>query len=293
MNDDPLMRRLAQVQREELDAEQASLDERWDRLSAGELSPEEEAELRALAETSEDARQAYEAFRPLGPEFQAQVVRAIQAQSQAPEARRGGGPEPGKLSGQRRPLPRRASRLAGWSAVAAAAALVLFLRVPDTQPPLPGYTLELSGGIQEKRGGQPGPPSTVVRCGNQPGPPQVFMLCEDQTGLTRVFPLGSQFELVLRPQTAVSGPIAVRYFLGRGTALHHWPAPDEITTDGSVRIAGTVGPEIAIPSGKWTLWVVVGRPGTLPDAAELRSCLSRPPSKKPEWLILKIRLKTD
>ncbi len=267
MNNDPLLRRLAQAKKEEQDAEHARLDERWDRLSAGELSPEEEAELRALAETSEEGRQAYEAFRPLGSDFHAQVVRAVQGQSLAPEARREVDAVSEKPPGLRRPLPRRASRLAGWSALAAAAALVLLLRAPGTQPPLPSYAMELSGGVQEMRGDPASPP--------------------------RTFPPGSQLELVLRPQTAVSGPLAVRYFLGRGNALQPWPAPGVITADGSVRVAGTVGREITIPPGEWTLWVVVGRPEKLPDAVALSAHLSRPPPGEPDWVLLKSRLKAD
>ena len=267
MSDDPLLRSLAQVKREEQDAEMASLDERWDRLSAGELSPEEEAELRALAETSEDARQAYEAFRPLGPEFQAQVVRAVQAQNLAPEARREVDATPEKSPGQRRPLPRRASRWAGWSAVAAAAALVLLLRAPDTQAPLPGYAVELTGGVQEMRGDPASPP--------------------------RTFPPGSPFDLVVRPQTAVSGPLEARYFLSRDGALQPWDAPGEITEEGVVRVAGTVGEEIAIPPGEWTLLIVVGRPGRLPDAAALSTHLARPPPGKPDWALLKTQLRAD
>ena len=135
MNDD-LLRELAEIHKEEEDEERSRLDERWDRLSAGELSPEEEAELRALAETSEEARLAYEAFRPLGPEFQARVVQKIQAQSQAEaeaaEAARKK-QEPRKLFYFPRP-----ARFAAWgtAAAAAAASLMIFLREPA---PLPDY----------------------------------------------------------------------------------------------------------------------------------------------------------
>jgi uncharacterized protein (DUF4415 family) len=76
MNDEPRLRELAQVIREEK-ADRFRLDERWARLSSGELSEQEEAELRALAEVSLEARQAYEAFRPLGPEFQARMVQIL------------------------------------------------------------------------------------------------------------------------------------------------------------------------------------------------------------------------
>lgn len=134
-NDDLWLRELAQVNREQQADEEGRLDERWDRLSRGELSPEEDAELRALAEASEEARAAYEAFRPLGPAFHAGVVQAVREQGFSP---------PAKLLSFRR-------RLAGWSAVAAlatAASVVLLLR---PLAPLPDYSLEVSGGVRASR----------------------------------------------------------------------------------------------------------------------------------------------
>ena len=80
MSEDRLLRDLGHLAKEEEGAEKSRLDERWDRLAAGTLTAEEEAELLALAETSPEAREAWEAFRPLGPEFQARVVEKIAAE---------------------------------------------------------------------------------------------------------------------------------------------------------------------------------------------------------------------
>lgn len=276
MSDDPLLRRLAQAKREEQEAERAALDERWDRLSAGELSPEEEAELRALAGTSDDARQAYEAFRPLGPEFQARMVRTLQEQGAVREP---DVPEP-RQPGRVLPFRRLATRLGGALAAAAAVAAVavLLLRDPGPQPPLPGYKVELSGDVQEMRG-EPVPPGPGVLRG-EPGPLPTFRR-------------GSRFELIARPSTAVSGQVAARFFLGRGQPRSEWPVAYEISPDGVVWVAGTVGSEIKIPSGKWTLWVVVGRPGKLPNAEELSAHLSRPPPGKPDWVVVRSRLRIE
>jgi RNA polymerase sigma-70 factor (ECF subfamily) len=79
MNNDSILSELGALARREREAE-SPLDERWDRLAAGTLTAEEDAELRALAASSAEAREAYEAFRPLGAAFQARVVRAINAQ---------------------------------------------------------------------------------------------------------------------------------------------------------------------------------------------------------------------
>ncbi len=80
MNKDSILSELGALARQEGEAESPLLDERWDRLAAGTLTAEEDAELRALAASSDEAREAYEAFRPLGADFQARVVRAINAE---------------------------------------------------------------------------------------------------------------------------------------------------------------------------------------------------------------------
>ncbi len=87
MNDDRLLSELGALARQQQEAERDRLDERWDRLAAGTLTPGEEEELKALAAASDEARETYEAFRPLGADFQARVVDAIQAErAPAPQA---------------------------------------------------------------------------------------------------------------------------------------------------------------------------------------------------------------
>ncbi len=272
MNDDEKwLRELAQVANEEQQAGEARLDGRWDRLSAGDLSAEEEAALRAEAAASEEGRAAYEAFRPLGPEFQARVVQALQDQrTQPPEPV----PEP-KPAEPIDPAPRvlpfrpRARRISVWlgSVAAAAAVLLLLFRGPGSLPPLPGYTLAPSGGVQAVRGAQPDQLGTLVP--------------------------GSTFDLILRPDTAVSGKVDARCFLARGAELQPWPVPIHSYVDGVLRIHGTVGREILIPPGGWTLWAVVGRPRALPDAATLRAHLAQGRTRVPDWEALKVDLKTE
>jgi len=265
MNDDLWLRELIQMERERRDAEHAKLDERWDRLSAGELSPEEEAVLRQLAETTEEGHEAYEAFRPLGPDFQARVVRAVRDQSAAatPRPAPAGAPKP---PARLLPFRKRAAAVGGWLTAAAAVAAGLLLFLPGAQPPLPDYKLAgLSGGAIAMRG--------------------------EPSEASRTFPPGSRFELVARPDTAVPGKIAVQCFLGRGRDLLPWETPPASFKDGVVRIVGTVGRDVVIPPGEWTLWVVVGRPAKLPDAAELRAHFGRSPPRTPDWVALNARLK--
>ena len=123
MNEDDLLQELGKLAREQSGSGRL-LDERWDRLAAGTLSAEEERELRLLAETSEPARLAFEAFRPLGEGFHGGVVRAIVAQTQTQtqtQAQTQAAPAPGKLLWFRRALSRpvlkvQGRRLAGWTA---------------------------------------------------------------------------------------------------------------------------------------------------------------------------------
>jgi len=273
MNDNERwLRELAQVANDEKQAEEALLDPRWDRLSAGDLSPDEEAALRALAGASEEGRTAYEAFRPLGPEFQARVVQALRDQN----AQRSPAPVPEPVPDPPAPVlsfRRRARRISAWLGSVAAAAAVLFLGVRwlGSPAPLPGYgPPQLSGGVQAKRDLREGP---------------------------GVFVSGSTFDLVLTPQTAVSGKVDVRCFLERGAELRPLPVPEVAIQNvggGVLKIHGTVGREIVIPPGAWTLWAVVGRPRALPpDAETLRARLARGRPRGRGWEALKIGLKAE
>lgn len=259
MSDDtPFLRELARVAHEEEAEERSRLDDRWDRLSAGELTPEEEAELRALAETSGKAREAYEAFRPLGQDFQAGVVRAVQAQGLAPEAEAAALELPAKVV----PFPKRAARV-WWSAIAATAAaavLVLFLRPPA---PLPDYGIPTVSGVQATRGELPETPEV------QPLAP-------------------GRFQVILQPETSVSRlpALEARCYLLRGRDLRRLEIREqEHDPGGSISIEGSIGGEVR--PGRWTLWSVVGRPGKLPEDAELRSLLpGKDQLRRRDWVAL-------
>lgn len=254
---DPLLRELGHLAKEENEAEQARLDERWDRLAAGTLSAEEEAELRALAAADPEAREAYEAFRPLGADFQARVAGKL-----AEEIK-------GVAEDEERPssriLPFRPSRRAGWltaAAVAAAAAgLLLLLRGPDlaTMPPLPLYGAELSGGTRTSRG--------------EEGP---------STGPWELAP-GDRFQVVLRPETrSVGTELEARCFLRRGGDLRRLETQSQVDPGGAVKMEGSIGRDLQ--PGDWTLWAVVGRQGELPDPADPRFSSVRGAIRQRHWI---------
>jgi len=254
MNDDRLLRDLAQAAREEREREMDRWDERWDRLAAGTLSAAEDAELRALAATSEEARLAYEAFRPLGPEFEARVAAAIQEQAEASAAREV--PQPARVL----PFRRRAGWLGGALAAAAAALLVFVLSTPAR---LPSYSMEVARGDQTVRGAPAAP------------------------GKVRELHRGSTLEVTVRPQTRASGPILARWYVLRGGAVRELSTPAEISPAGAVRLRGTLGEDLAIGPGDWTLWVVVGRPGKLPDPKMLAAHPGASALRQDGWIALR------
>jgi len=277
MSEDLLLRELGHLAQEEKEAEDSRRDERWDRLAAGTLRPEEEAALRALAATSPAEREAYEAFRPLGADFQARVVDALadELQRTAPAV------EPREPRSRLLPFRHVTPRFAGWLAAAAVAAsgLLLVVRGPAAMPPLPLYSAQLSGGIRTLRGA-PGPAT---------GP--------------QLFAPGSRLSLVVRPEHPVAGEVEARSFLARGAEIvplqqapqapqapQAAPAPPappvprlDISAAGVVRLQGTVGEEIRLPPGPSKVWIVVGRRGKIPAAGELAAALRAGRTHGRDW----------
>ena len=260
---DPWIRELADVNREKQAEEHSRLDERWDRMSSGDLSPEEEAELLALAESSEEGREAYEAFRPLGPEFHANVAKTLRERGLVPEA--GGAPieEPAK------PLPfrKRISRpLVGWSSVAAAVAAILLVMVLRPPAPLPDYAdLDVSG-VSSFRGERP------------------------EEAVPTLVP-GRSFEVTLSPLTAVSDSkrLDARCFLSQGRDLRRLEVKRNIDLSGSVKMTALIDHDVR--PGTWTLWAVVGRRDAMPDPDDLRRLLVKDQVRQRDWVAVPQKVK--
>lgn len=264
MNDENWIRELTKITLEQQEEEESQLGERWDRLSSGELSPEEEAELLALAETSEEGREAYEAFRPLGPEFQASVVRAIR-----------GVPPPKKRTlwdfladlwkalANLLPLPRRAQFAGlGAAAVVAAAVVVPFLR----PPPLPVYATLTIHGDQAVRGEESAAAGDIVLAP------------------------GDRFQGQLQLATSSRAKnLEAQYFLIRGQDLRRLDVGSTIDPGGAVKMKGTLGRDLA--PGAWVLWAVVGRQGKLPDPADLKRFSASSPIRQRDWVAMPKRVR--
>jgi hypothetical protein len=243
MNEDRLLGELGDLARRQEEAEKARFDERWDRLAAGTLTAEEEAELKALAGSSPEAREAYEAFRPLGADFQALMVAKASAElSSAPLA------EPPQPPARLLPFRRAAARIEVWLGTAAAVAAGLFfffLRTPASLPPLPGYEL-----------------ASLVVPSEYRGP-----------GFGTAAP-GSPVKLTVRPRTAVTGAVEAHGFLSCGKAdLRPWPLQPalDVSEKGVVTLRGTL--EKDLHPGSCKIWIVVARQGRAPGdlQAELRA----------------------
>lgn len=242
MSDERLMQKLAEAVRRKANDQPAWLDDRWERLAAGSLPPEERAELAALAQRSDDARRLWERCQPLEPEVHAGIVgRIVRSASEVSAS-----PAP-KGEGQ----PRRGTWWWAPAVVAAASLAAVMLLWPGrTVAPLPAYEARLEGGVRAQRSE-----------GAPPGVP--------------VFESGTRFELTLRPRTRVEGRLTVHAFLESGPHFEPWLARDAPPDKGAVTIDGVVGEDIELRPGEWKLWMVVARPGAMPETDALRAHLTR------------------
>jgi len=257
MNEDRLLGELGDLARQEGEAEKARFDERWDRLAAGTLTPEEDAELKALADSSPEMREAYEVFRPLGADFQARVVSAINAERAAPAP-----PEP-----RPRILPFR--RIEVWlgAAAAVAAAAVFFLVQTPVLPLSSGYEASLDGGFKTDRGNEIAPSDTP-----------------------RVFGPGSPFTLNVSPKRPLEDPGEVKpsIYLSSSAGREDLSplrvdAHFQTAETGSVFLDATMGKDIKIPPGDWVLWTIVARPHSMPEVGEIQSRLRPKRLRQGSW----------
>jgi hypothetical protein len=255
MNEDRLLRDLADQARRDEEAERARLDDRWDRLAAGTLTAGEEAELKALAASSPESREAYEAFRPLDADFQARVLSAIQAE-RAAAAPPAAPPEPRPRILPFRRAVRRVEVWLGTAAAVAAGVFFFFLQTPAALPPLPAYSLAQLVPDRSTRGGEPGPVSG-----------------------TPVFAPDSVLTVVAHPPSAVTLPVDAESFLAQDGELVPWERAER-SVGGAFRFSG---PLSRYRPGPWTVWVVVGRPERLPSAHELQTHLRTHRTRTADW----------
>jgi hypothetical protein len=278
MDDHGLLRDLARTAREE-EAEEQQRWDRWDRLNDGALSAEEEAELRSLAASSVEAERAFEAFRPLSPDFRARVVAEIGPLGVRADAAPAESASPVEAPYQEeRPRKEREEtshgRLTfpwwptgfGWrlgflgSGPTAAAALFFILRLP----PLPQFTItEVSPGVETTRSAE-----------------------------TRAVPAlmaGEAFSAVAHPAAKPSDRAKIEprcYVLPsppaeRKLRTANCTAPARESTTGAFKIEGRLPPDL--PSGSATLWIVIAYRGDHPASDFIEKLPANRPTQTRTW----------
>lgn len=270
-DDDQLLQDLAAVAWEEEAREAALLDERWDRLAQGELDTEEVARLAAEAERSEEELRRFESFRPLPASFRAQVASRILEELGAASR-----PVPPALRFEPRP-PRKGFGGLGWrlAALAAALALAALLGPRLMVPRFPAYELSLlPAGVSTERSLEPAAQEAPA-----------------------LFHPGTAFEVAARPLAEIEdlhGALEVRCLLQGGPdggRLRLWPScaeRAEVAPTQAVRVAGTLGRDLTLEPGTWTLWLVLGRRGKIADFEGHPSLLTGPVVAKRNWTALRV-----
>lgn len=163
-------------------------------------------------------------------------------------------------------------RLGGWRWAAAVTATVGALALAAVflwptavlRDPLPPYGVELRGGQRTFRG----PETETVE------PPHLAS--------------GAQLEILLRPETAVTPPVATQVFWATGEHIRPVLLPAEVTAKGTVLLRGTVGDGLPSTPGEHTLWVVIGRPGEEVTSVEVAARANRVADvpTNPAWQLL-------
>lgn len=246
---DRLLAELAREARRAEEEQAAQDDARWEALARGGLSPEEEEAFRAEMGSSAAGAEALEAFTPLGEEFRRGVGDRILAEQASERSR----------PAVSRHAPGRPFLWAAAALVLAAVGAWWLLGPGSSYPPLPAYTASLSGGAQALRGDSAATPR-------------------------QVFVQGNLFQLLLRPDEAVPGPLKTTAFFKTGTRIIPWRPAVEAAESGSLRVSGRVGQELRLPAGEAELLIAVGRPRRLPTGPELAGLLAREERlRRPSW----------
>jgi hypothetical protein len=101
---------------------------------------------------------------------------------------------------------------------------------------------------------------------------------------TARFAPGDRYEMILSPDTAVAEAksLEARGFLVLGGEQRAMEAKIHVEPSGVVKLEGSIPRDLQ--TGTWTLWAVVGRPGELPDPAELQSLAAQGETRQRNWV---------
>ncbi|WP_428263787.1 CHAT domain-containing protein [Haliangium sp.] len=247
MSDEDLLQRLAALAREQADEDEDSTSN-----PDSAFAPlDDDARARIAARVSQHAAAQQAEAAPDGDGDGADSVAvdtgADAARTEA-TADEGSAPTVGKVIPFRR---RRQRWLAGGTVAVAAAAVATLALWPQAQP-LPTYALHVSGGQKSSR-------ST------------------EAVAERRRMGAGDRLDVVLRPATAVAGPVAARVFLeGPAQTVRELRVTPDIAPEGAIHIEGTTERLLPVPPGSYTLIIAIGRDDALPDAAGVGAAREQP-----------------
>ena len=266
MNKAPsLLERVSQVRREEELEEKTFLDERWDRLAAGKLSEAENDELLGLADASGEAHEKYQAFKPLGPSFEKNLVASIRAQQQAEREERVA--DLPALLAEPDPEEQRPKKRGAWTwafgAIAPMMAMVMALLLVPAEPFAEVTTADLVT-KDEWRGVPPLP--------TLDGPPR--------------YRPDDYFDLKATTDLEPGDEIEARLFV--------------LGTDGKLRATGilpkfkgsleitfniVLSGNLTLAEGRWRLVAVYARPGKFPDEKTILEAALEGARRARDWQV--------
>lgn len=254
-------------------------DALFDELAAGTISDTDRAKLEHMAETDESVALMLEAFSPLGDEFKDHVTDSIMAMLPAePEAQQATQPDVQRVL-RLDTEPTLFERIKEFfniqplvmvPALAGVAALFVAVALPtssieqagkgdagaiigtngDPLSGLPTYGVEFSGG------------DSMLRSGVE----------TDDSGRAQVSP-GSQFQILLRPETKSKTKPTAKLFIGRGDAIESIHSTPRISDTGAIQIKTQVGRELPEHPGIYRVIVLVHSEGLEPSLDQIRAVL--------------------
>lgn len=264
MNKAPsLLERVSQVRREEELEEKSFLDERWDRLAAGKLTEAENDELLGLADASGEAHEKYQAFKPLGPAFEKNLVASIRAQQQAEREERtadlpalaDSGPEPA--------VKKRGAFTWAFGAIAPMMAMVLALLLVPADPFGEVTTADLVP--KDERRGVPLPATPD-------GPPR--------------YRPDDYFDLKATTDLEPGDEIEARLFvLGTDGKLRATRIVPKLKGSLEITFNIVLLQNLTLAEGRWRLVAVYARPGKFPDEKTILEAALEGARRARDWQV--------
>jgi hypothetical protein len=218
-------------------------DDAWEALTRGELSREEEAFLRALAEDNDADGARLEAHAPLDAGFRERTAEKLEAQ----------------LARERKQRQLKVRVALSWGAASlAVAAAALFIMLPGGRE-LPEYTLMVEGSVAQARGA------------DQP-----------RSGMLQVLPQ-SELEIVLAPSSIVQVEPVLTVALASDASTLLVQKAAERAPSGAFRLQGTLAELFgSVSPGRYELLAVVDRQAVPAEELVARARRGDPAVEKAE-----------